>query len=193
MSTTELPEHLGGHLNKVHTDRSTLLYLKGKYNIESMIDVGCGPGDMVELANLRGIVAVGVDGDFTLQEQWKEKDLHVYLHDFTHSPTWLPENSGFDLGWSVEFLEHVEEKYMDNYMKVFEKCNYVVCTAAPPGYTGHHHVNCQPQEYWVKKFAEYGFEFDAKETANIRAISGMRKPFMQRTGMFFKTIGVNYG
>ena len=38
----KLPDHLGGHLNKTHTDRGTLLYLKNKYNIKSMIDIGCG-------------------------------------------------------------------------------------------------------------------------------------------------------
>ena len=42
----KLPDHLGGHLNKTHTDRGTLLYLKNKYNIKSMIDIGCGPGAM---------------------------------------------------------------------------------------------------------------------------------------------------
>lgn len=192
MNTTELPEHLGGHLNKVHTDRPTLLYLKDKYNIKSMIDVGCGPGDMVEIAKLRGIEVLGIDGDFSLKEHWESNGTPVILHDFTQGqpPLPLPE---FDLGWSVEFLEHVEEKYLDNFMQVFSKCKYVVCTAAPPGYAGHHHVNCQPQQYWVEVFAKYGFEFDEKETMNIRAISGMKKPFMQKTGMFFKTIGVNYG
>mgnify|MGYP003307875078 CR=1 FL=1 len=29
----KLPDHLGGHLNKVHTDMSTFLYLKEKYEI----------------------------------------------------------------------------------------------------------------------------------------------------------------
>lgn len=192
MSNTPLPDHLGGHLNKVHTDRETFLYLKSKYGIKSMVDVGCGPGDMVEVASLRGIDAIGVDGDFTLQEYWRANDLSVVLHDFTSGKPTLP-NKNYDLGWSVEFLEHVEEEYMENFMDVFSRCQYVVCTAAPPGYTGHHHVNCQPQEYWVEKFAEYGFEFDAEETAHIRKISSMKKPFMQKTGMFFKSIGVNYG
>ena len=62
---TDLPEHLGGHLNKVHTDRGSLLYLKDKYNIQTMLDVGCGPGHMVQIANDRGIRAWGIDGDFT--------------------------------------------------------------------------------------------------------------------------------
>ena len=47
----ELPDHLGGHLNKTHTDRATLLYLIQNFDIKSFIDVGCGPGDMVYLAN----------------------------------------------------------------------------------------------------------------------------------------------
>lgn len=192
MSTTPLAEHLGGHNNKTHTDRDTLIYLKSKYNIETMVDVGCGPGDMVEIAQLRGIYVIGVDGDHTLRDQWTANAIPVVLHDFTEGTPRLPMET-FDLAWSVEFLEHVEEQYMDNYMQVFAKCKYVVCTAAPPGYTGHHHVNCQPQQYWIDKFAEYGFEFDEKETAYIRKNSSMQKPFMQTTGMFFKSIGVNYG
>jgi trans-aconitate methyltransferase len=184
MNTAELPDHLGGHLNKTHTDRVTLLYLKDKYNIKSMVDVGCGPGDMTNIAKMRGIDAMGVDGDFTLVDEWKRKGIDVVLHDFS---TGAPEiDKEFDLAWSVEFLEHLYEEYIPNFMSVFEKANYVICTAAPPGYPGHHHVNCQPQEYWIEKFAEYGFEFDAEETAFIRANSAMQKPFMQATGMFFR-------
>ena len=78
-----LPEHLGGHMNMVHTDRATLLYLQEKYNINSMVDVGCGPGDMVMIAKDRGINAMGIDGDFTLQDMWKARELPIVLHDFT--------------------------------------------------------------------------------------------------------------
>jgi SAM-dependent methyltransferase len=184
MSTTKLPDHLGGHLDKVHTDRATLLYLKQKYNIKTMIDVGCGPGDMVQIANDRNIDAMGIDGDFTLTERWRALDIPVVLHDFCSGPPNLARES-FDLGWSVEFLEHVDEEYLDNFMQVFAKCNYVVCTAARPGHSGHHHVNCQSQEYWIEKFSQYGLEYNEEETTYIRKNSGMLKPFMQHTGMFF--------
>ena len=34
-----------------------------------MVDVGCGPGGMVELALSKGLQAAGIDGDFTLQRK----------------------------------------------------------------------------------------------------------------------------
>ncbi len=92
---------------------------------------------------------------------------------------------GFDLGYSVEFLEHVEEQYMDNYMYVFCGCKYVVCTAAPPGKRGHHHVNCQDTQYWIDIFAYYGFDYNEEETEYIRRKSSMTREFMRSYGMFF--------
>jgi len=180
---TDLPEHLGGHLNKVHTDRGSLLYLKEKYNIQSMLDVGCGPGDMVQIANDRGIDAWGVDGDFTLQYSRELKD-KIIVHDFCTGPA--PIEKTFDLCWSVEFLEHVEEKYVPNFMDAFNKCSYVLCTAAPPGQAGYHHVNCRDLEYWTGVFGEYGFEYDADETNTVKEHSNMHKPFIKRNGMFFR-------
>ena len=178
----KLPDHLGGHLNKTHTDRGTLLYLKNKYNIKSMIDIGCGPGAMVQIANDRGIDAWGIDGDFTLTYP-QDIEKKIYLHDFTTGKPKIDRE--FDLAWSCEFLEHVDEKYMDNYMDVFKKCKYVVCTAAPPGTPGHHHVNCQTNEYWYDKFLNYGFDIDAMEVNEVRYRSNMIKPFMQKWGMFY--------
>ena len=179
----KLPDHLGGHLNKTHTDRGTLLYLKNKYNIKSMIDIGCGPGAMVQIANDRGIDAWGIDGDFTLTYP-QDIEKKIFLHDFTTGKPKIDRE--FDLAWSCEFLEHVDEKYMDNYMDVFKKCKYVVCTAAPPGTPGHHHVNCQTNEYWYDKFLKYGFDIDAMEVNEVRNRSNMIKPFMQKWGMFYR-------
>jgi len=181
-----LPSHLGGHLNKTHTDRGTLLYLMEKYNIKSFLDIGCGPGGMVQIANWRGLDALGIDGDWEVR---KEPEAKVLIHDYTTGPAPLEAASlriAFDLGWSVEFLEHVEEQYLDNYMQDFARCKYVVCTAAGPGAPGHHHVNCQPAEYWHAVFDKYGFDYDDETTQEIRLKkSNMQKPFMQRTGMFF--------
>tara|TARA_Y100001973_G_C5207722_1_gene342875 strand:+ start:6944 stop:7504 length:561 start_codon:yes stop_codon:yes gene_type:complete len=179
----ELPEHLGGHLNKVHTDRGSLLYLKQKYNIESMLDIGCGPGDMVQIANDRGIRTWGIDGDFTIKYPASISP-NIIIHDYCDGPSSITRE--FDLCWSVEFLEHVEEKYLDNYMKDFSRCKYVICTAAPPGQKGHHHVNCRDLSYWKEVFERYGFEYDEEETIEIKKQSNMHKPFIARNGMFYR-------
>lgn len=187
----ELPEHLGGHLEKTHVDGGTLRHLKRVFNLQSMIDVGCSVGDMVRVADDIGMDAEGVDGDWTLKPYWDQKQILVRVHDFVNGPLDLPDQAMYDLGWCVEFLEHVDQQYMDNYMQLFQHCKYVVCTAAPPTATGgHHHVNLQDQSYWVQKFDEYGFEFDPEMTEKIRRISTMKKPFMQTTGMFFRRKGV---
>ena len=178
-----LPSHLGGHLNKTHNDRGTLNFLIREFGIKSFLDIGCGPGGMVALAGMRGMKAVGIDGDWLVE---KEHDTEIIIHDFTTGPCYTTQ-AEFDLGWSVEFLEHVEEKYQDYYMHAFARCKYVVCTAAGPGAPGHHHVNCQPQEYWHDVFNDYGFDYDDVITQRIRTQeSTMQKPFMQRTGMFFR-------
>ena len=43
----------------------------------------------------------------------------------------------------------------------------------------------QPKEYWIEKFDDYGFEYDEEVTETIKENSVMRKPFMQRNGMFY--------
>jgi hypothetical protein len=176
-----LPSHLGGHLNKTHNDRGVLTYCINQFKIKSFLDVGCGPGGMVALASMRGLESVGIDGDWEVP---KEDDTNIVIHDFTNGPCLLTK-AQFDLGWSVEFLEHVEEQYMPHYMAAFQRCQIVIATAAPPGYTGHHHVHCQTQEYWHNKFDEYGFTYDPVHTEIIRKESSMQKPFLQRTGMFY--------
>ncbi|MBT7350588.1 methyltransferase domain-containing protein [candidate division WWE3 bacterium] len=181
---SKLEQHLGGHCNQTHTDLKTLTYLRDKYNIKTMIDVGCGPGDMVTVANENGVKARGIDGDHTLKDVWDSKGIDIMLHDFVTGNPVIDDE--FDLAWSVEFLEHVDEEYQESYMSVFRKCKYVVCTAAPPGAPGHHHVNCRDEAYWVKVFDENGFDHLPEESEYIRSNSDMKKPFIQRTGRLFK-------
>jgi hypothetical protein len=139
---------------------------------------------MIKIAGNAGVDACGIDGDFNLKRIWEEKEIEVLCHDFLDgSPNIKNE---YDLGWSVEFLEHVDEKYQESYMSVFRKCKFVICTAAPPGAAGHHHVNCKDNQYWVELFDKNGFEYQTLETEFIRNYSGMKKPFIKRNGMFFK-------
>ena len=182
--TDKLPDHLGGHVNYTHIDIGSLEFMQKNFGIKSMMDIGCSMGWQIREGLALGIDSYGIDGAFTLT--WDDDIFdRVSLFDFQDGkPDYMDET--FDLGWSVEFLEHVEEKYMVNYMDLFRRCKYVVCTYAPPGFPGHHHVNCQPHEYWVDKFASYGFEYDEEVTERIRSASTMGKPFIKERGMFYK-------
>ena len=95
----------------------------------------------------------------------------------------------FDLAWSVEFLEHVEEQYIPNYMPIFQACKYAIVTHAVPGQDGHHHVNCQEKDYWVDKFREYDMIYQDELTVMARDSSTMKKPFIKRTGLVFQNRG----
>lgn len=171
-------EHLGGHLGITHLDPGLLHWMMRAFRVSSMIDVGCGPGGMVELATQRGLEVLGVDGDpdilfFPLLLRW----------DYTKGPA--PITRDFDWGYSCEFLEHVSPEFLDNYMQTFARCSYVTVTAAPPGKPGHHHVNCQDETYWKGVFSRYGLRLDILYTREMRKHSTMKREFVRETGMFF--------
>tara|TARA_R100001129_G_scaffold141473_1_gene102694 strand:+ start:214 stop:753 length:540 start_codon:yes stop_codon:yes gene_type:complete len=174
--------HLGGHGGNTWVDEGAVTFLAKKFEIKNMLDIGCGPGGMKKIALDNNIHWVGIDGDISVEQDG------VIIHDFTKNS--IEEIGYFDLGWSVEFLEHVEEKYMPNYMSAFRKCKHVMCTAAPIGWGGHHHVNEQSQEYWVEKFKNYGFTYDPEVSNLVKENSTMRKKhgksFIERTGMYFR-------
>lgn len=44
-----LPEHLGGHKNRTHLDEGSLDHCIKILQVKSMLDIGCGPGGMVEI------------------------------------------------------------------------------------------------------------------------------------------------
>jgi len=182
-----LPEHLGGHNNKTHVDRGALNWLIHEFQPKSFLDIGCGPGGMVELASEFGLKAVGIDGDYEISRSPRHRFI---LHDYTHGSVNLDQN--FDIGWSVEFVEHVYEQYADNYIDTMLSCKYLIITYAPPGWPGHHHVNCQPEEYWIDMLGNHGLLYDKQRTLELRENSTMnypkkpKKAFVKNRGLFFK-------
>ena len=155
-----LPGHLGGHYNFTAMVESTFDFIHKKYNIKSVIDIGCGPAGMTEYMISKGVDAIGIDGDFTLPK----KD-HVIVHDYTKGQLELDRK--FDLAYSTEFLEHVYEEYIPNFLPSFQKAKYVFCSAAPKGQGGHHHVNENSKEYWIDIFDKYGFTYLEEDSIEI--------------------------
>jgi SAM-dependent methyltransferase len=176
----KLPKHLGGHCGITHIDKSILKYFK-EAGANTYLDIGCGPGGMLDEALELGFEVQGVDGDFKVSRKNLDK---VYIHDYTTGPVTFDKT--FDLVWSCEFVEHVEEKYLDNFMKTFQLGKTVCMTYAPPGKYGHHHVNLKPENYWIEIFEKYGFKYNKDLTTKLRKISSMEREFFREYGLVFK-------
>jgi SAM-dependent methyltransferase len=178
-----IPQHLGGSQEVTHLDEGVFGYLVGRFGIRSFLDIGCGPGGMVQVAARSGLSATGIDGDPLARLHFAPTGNELIVHDFAAAP--IVVDRRYDLAWSVEFLEHVEERFQDNYLPAFQAAQYVFCTAAPPGKGGYHHVNCRDASYWQNVFAGHGFTLDRETTAYLRRISTMPREFVRETGMFF--------
>jgi SAM-dependent methyltransferase len=133
--------------------------------VNSVIDVGCGEGIALRHFERRGCVVLGVDGI-------KEGNYYaIQEHDYTQSP-YRPFKSThrlYDLCWSCEFVEHVEEQFMPNFLATFACAKMVLMTHAWPNQDGYHHVNCQTPDYWKGALAGVGFQYDYTLTQIARA------------------------
>ncbi len=157
-----------------------------QFDIRSVLDIGCGMGTNLSWFSEYGFEVLGVEGHPNAVAQSLVPQRTV-LHDFTKGP-WRPEQK-FDLCLCTEFAEHVEAVFEDNWMVAVDQCRYLLLAAAPPGQGGYHHVNEQPDEYWIKRFAERGFSQDAEITKKLRATCNRKPaPWGRNTLMFFENV-----
>jgi SAM-dependent methyltransferase len=160
--------HIGGFI--IENDPATYTpllweHICKKFNINSVIDVGCGMGYGIQEFSKHCEKAVGVDGSEYVQEESPHKDL-ILKFDFSKEK--FKPKELYDLAWSSEFVEHVEEKYIENYFPIFEASKYVAITYADINQEGHYHVNCNSSEYWINLFERNGFTFDREVNLKLK-------------------------
>lgn len=181
------PPHLGGGVPQ--GDSNTIMtdvwgYLLVRHEVKSVLSIGEGYGHCVKWFAENGLCVVkAIDGDPDVASGYVGPKDTLLIHDFTKGPA--PVGTPFDLAWSAEFLEHVEEQYIPNYMGAFQLCRRAVVTHGEPGQYGHHHVTLKSSGWWRSKFAEYGFELDDEETRLLRATDRWRAAWGRRTLMSF--------
>jgi len=132
---------------------------------KTMVDVGCGVGYSLKYFSDKGLSVVGIDGLDSVIE-YSPIPEKIIIHDYTKDTYIL--DTVVDFAWSCEFVEHIEEKFVNNFMETFTKCRYVGMTHALPGQVGYHHVNCQSPEYWIDKFRKYGFDYIESESKILK-------------------------
>lgn len=178
--------HLGGYVpgGDVGTWYPKLWdWLISVRGVDALIDVGCGEGHTLDYFRERGCQVLGVDG---LSQERPD----VIEHDYTLDglPIGDFQNAGVTLCWSAEFVEHVDERYVSNFLTSFACADLVLMTHAVPGQNGWHHVNCRTDDYWIGALAAIGFTLDEQLTTDTRelaAMNGRETNYYRDTGLAF--------
>lgn len=171
----EKEKHLGGYWNvkNIWGDPGTWSpeiwdKIIKDHSIESVVDIGCGLGFACKYFSQKGLYVTGIEGGLNaINNTVFSGDLRQ--NDYTVSSALNYEE--YDLGWCCEFVEHVEEQFVDNFLADFEKCKHMAMTYAEPGKPGYHHVNCQPKEYWVNHMARLKFKLNEAYSNELQSIA----------------------
>ena len=170
MYGTENEKHLGGYIPG--GDKET--YAKEIWDwmiqngMKSILDIGCGEGWAVKYFIENNCYAIGIEGGTNAINNSPVKN-HLVQHDYTKEPYF--NHTQYDAIWCCEFVEHVEQKFEDNFLQTFKMGKTVFLTHAIPGQIGFHHVNCQTAEYWIEKLKNIDYTFDLELSLLLRQLS----------------------
>lgn len=159
------------------------------------LDLGSGTGAMVNMSRKMGIPAYGVDliANGPGREYWflthdLSRPLHLLAPDHQGRVFLLDDefveadlkdgvhqHVAFDLITCLEVGEHLPEdssrvlvESIARHLAVAD--GILVFSAAPPGQTGEHHVNCKPATWWRSLFYDYGVSYREDYTRQLSHI-----------------------
>ena len=126
------------------------------YKPSSILDVGCGLGNWIQVAKQMGITdVIGVDGSYVDRSLLKINEQEFVEKDLTQA---FQLNRRFDLAISLEVAEHLPESSAASFIKsITAHADVVLFSAALPGQGGQNHINEQWPEYWQQHFEHNGF------------------------------------
>ena len=154
-------------------------YLVDRFGVSSILDVGCGEGHSTKFFHRLGLVAHGVDGSM---DNIRKSVFPIALHDLLKGPYVMP----VDLVWCCEVAEHIDPAFVENFIATLANGRVIAMTHAMPGQIGHHHVNCQPPEYWIEWMARYNYT-RSDDTPLFREIAARdeNSSFFANSGIVF--------
>jgi SAM-dependent methyltransferase len=133
----------------------------------SVIDIGCGTGNLLEALRERGCEVFGMEYAVAALEACKRRKIPVRRVNLESNPITLERR--YDVVCSIEVAEHLPERCADRYVDLLARAGEtLVFTAAPPGQGGTDHVNEQPPSYWISRLEQHGLFHDATLSAAWR-------------------------
>jgi SAM-dependent methyltransferase len=147
------------HTEEIHNTiaaKEVLPVLLNWFKPQSIVDVGCGTGMWLRVAEDLGVKEIlGLDGGHVNKDLLKIKESQFQAQDLREK---FILSKKFDLALSLEVAEHLPEEAAEDFIaSVCNLSDTIIFSAAIPGQGGQNHLNEQWPEYWLTKFAKNGF------------------------------------
>jgi cyclopropane fatty-acyl-phospholipid synthase-like methyltransferase len=138
------------------------------FHPESLVDVGCGTGTLLERLRARGVRVRGLEVAEAALKLCNMRRLEVARFDVTLDQ--LPELfANADLVVSMEVGHQLPESTVDRYLDTLcQVAPVVVFSSGTPGQGDRKPINEQPHSYWIDKFAQRGYRFNLELTQEWR-------------------------
>lgn len=142
--------------SSINSANEILPYFFKYFKPKTLLDVGCGIGSWLTIAEQNGCEILGIDGNYVNNE-----DLVIDKNNFKPFDLNQPFNleKKFDLVLSLEVAEHI----LPINAKIFIQSlcihsDVILFSAAVPGQEGTLHFNEQYNQYWVDLFSKNDYQ-----------------------------------
>ena len=134
-------------------------------HFQSMFDVGCANGFLLEYFHRAGKDVAGIDVSPDVRSVLSAHLLpRVQIGDFSQA------HGKYDFVCCVEVAEHLppkrSEELVEKLISLADSAIYF--SAAPPGQLGYGHINCRPPHDWLNFFADRGWVSEEEQTTQLR-------------------------
>jgi 2-polyprenyl-3-methyl-5-hydroxy-6-metoxy-1,4-benzoquinol methylase len=130
----------------------------------SIIDVGCGTGDMLHWFMEKGLDVTGIESNENCFRDMMVP--HVIIADMRYP---LNLEKKYDLAICVCMAEHVESQFDQTFIhNLTLLSDRILFASTPVNYWPHRICNCKPVDEWLALFAQQGFVLSPRSTTAIQ-------------------------
>jgi SAM-dependent methyltransferase len=153
------------------------------FPVRSVLDVGCGGGRLLEALRTADptLRLKGVDASAPALERARRRGLDVQPLDLVRLRAGDVASAAqalgdFDLVICLEVAEHFPAWHAPKLLELLTRFPRIVFSAAHPLQGGVLHVNEQPPEYWIGRFAERGLPLSTRDGDLRAAVASLDLP-----------------